>query len=145
MHLAVSQWALTQTLMGEEDEADVDTVCAIRTISLQLSPTDPGVLAKESANDPVLVKVIILFVREGWPPKAEVEDHGKEYSVEDFRNGAASLSTIHGCLLYGSRVVVPPSLQPEVLELLHLGHFGIQRMKQLARIAFRSCHQFLWN
>ena len=43
-----------------------------------------------------------------------------------------SYSTVHGCLLHGNRVVIPPSLQPQVLELLHLGHFGIQRMKQLA-------------
>ena len=48
---------------------------------------------------------------------------------------ADSLSTLHGCLLYGNRVVVPRSLQRQVLELLHLGHFGIQRMKQLARTA----------
>ena len=118
----------------EEGDADVDTVCAIRTISLQLNPTDPGVLSKESAKDPVLAKVM-LFTREGWSPKAEPEDQGKDYSVEDFRTIAASLSTFHGCLLYGSRVVIPPSLQPQVLELLHLGHFGMQRMKQLARTA----------
>ena len=119
---------------GVEGDADVDTVCAIRTISLQLNPTDPGVLAKESAKDPVLAKVM-LFTREGWSPKAEPEDQGKDYSVEDFRKISASLTTVHGCLLYGSRVIIPPSLQPQVLELLHLGHFGMQRMKQLARTA----------
>ncbi|KAL5517830.1 hypothetical protein EMCRGX_G003454 [Ephydatia muelleri] len=118
----------------EEGDADVDTVCAIRTISLQLNPTDPGVLPKESAKDPVLAKVM-LFTREGWSPKAEPKDQGKDYSVEDFRTIATSLSTFHGCLLYGSRVVIPPSLQPQVLELLHLGHFGMQRMKQLALTA----------
>ena len=48
---------------------------------------------------------------------------------------AVSLSTANGCLLYGSRVVIPPSLRPQVLQLLHLGHFGMQRMKQLARTA----------
>ena len=92
----------------------MDTVCAIRTISLQLNPTDSGVLAKESAKDPVLAKVM-LFTREGWSPKAESEDQGKDYSVEDFRNISASLSAVHGCLLYGSRVIIPPSLQPQVL------------------------------
>ena len=57
----------------------------------------------------------------------------RDYSIEDFRKLADSLSAAHGCLLYGSRVVIPPSLQRQVLQLLHLGHFGIQRMKQLAR------------
>ena len=30
---------------GEEGDADVDTVCTIKTVSLQLKPTDPGTLA----------------------------------------------------------------------------------------------------
>ena len=31
--------------------------------------------------------------------------------------------------------MIPPVLQPQVLQILHLGHIGIQRMKQLARTA----------
>ncbi|XP_060089296.1 uncharacterized protein K02A2.6-like, partial [Heteronotia binoei] len=38
-----------------------------------------------------------------------------------------------GCLLWGSRVVVPPQLQKRVLESLHETHPGIVRMKALAR------------
>ncbi|KAL5510077.1 hypothetical protein EMCRGX_G005553 [Ephydatia muelleri] len=90
---------------AEEDMADVDTVCTIKIIGSQLNPMDPGILAKESGKDPVISKVM-KFTREA-----------------------------HGCLLYGSRVVIPPSLQSQVLQLLHLGHFGMQRMKQLARTA----------
>ena len=33
------------------------------------------------------------------------------------------------------RVVIPSTLRPQMLKLLHEGHFGIQRMKQLARTA----------
>ena len=117
---------------SEEEDADVDTVCTIKSISLQLNPTDPGVLAKESAKDPVIDNVI-RFTREGWPSKASPGEMQKDYSIEDFRKLSDSLSTAHGCLLYGSRVVMPPTLQPQVLQLLHLDHFGIQRMKQLAR------------
>eukprot|EP00731_Ephydatia_muelleri_P024399 Em0016g670a len=79
--LTVSHSVLTQVSM-ERKVMHMDTVCAIRTISLQLNPTDPGVLAKESAKDPVLAKVM-LFTYEGWSPKAEPEDQGKDYSVED--------------------------------------------------------------
>ena len=115
---------------GEEDEADVDVVCAIRTIGQQLNPTDPGVLARESANNPAISNVI----REGWPERVP-EIQTKDYSMENFRKISMSLSVAHGCLLNGSRVVIPSSLQPQVRQLLHLGHFGIQRMKQLARTA----------
>ena len=113
----------------EEDDADVDTVCTIKTVSLQLDPTDPGTMTKESAKDPVIANVM-RFTRESWPPKEKGE--ASTDGSEDFRKVAVSLSTAHGCLLYGSRVVIPPSLRPQVLQLLHLGHFGMQRMKQLA-------------
>ena len=117
----------------EEDMADVDTVCTIKIIGSQLNPMDPGILAKESGKDPVISKVM-KYTREGWPPNkgSEVEAKG---DMEIYRKLAISLSTAHGCLLYGSRVVIPPSLQSQVLQLLHLGHFGMQRMKQLARTA----------
>ena len=116
---------------GEEKEADVDIVCAIKTIDSQLNPTDPGVLSKESSRDPVTAAVM-RFTREGWPPQSEMQDLA---GLEDYRRISSSLSAIHGCLLYGSRVVIPRSLQAPVLHILHLGHFGMQRMKQLARTA----------
>ena len=58
-----------------------------------------------------------------------------EYSVDDFKKISESLSVENGCLFYGARVVIPSTLKQEVLKILHLGHFGMQRMKQLARTA----------
>ena len=88
-------------------------------------------LQKETSKDPLLSK-IIRFTFEGWPATSskDVDD-----PVSKFRKLADSLSTSHGCLLYGSRVVIPTTLRPQVLAILHEGHFGIQRMKQLARTA----------
>lgn len=43
---------------GEEKEADVDMVCAIKTIDSQLNPTNPGMLAKESSRDPVIANMV---------------------------------------------------------------------------------------
>ena len=36
-----------------------------------------------------------------------------------------TLSLTNGCLFYGHRVVIPTELQPQVLQILHLGHFGM--------------------
>eukprot|EP00731_Ephydatia_muelleri_P037083 Em0393g2a len=58
---------------GEEGDADVDTVCTIKTVSLQLKPTDPGTLAKESAKDPIISNVM-RYTREGWPPKGSTNE-----------------------------------------------------------------------
>ena len=43
------------------------------------------------------------------------------------------LSVQNGCVLWGSRVVVPPPGRAPILRLLHEGHPGISRMKALAR------------
>ena len=73
----------------------------------------------------------MCYVWEGWPSK-NTETNDK---VNKFWKLSDSLSTCHGCLIHGSRVVIPQSLQSKVLDLLHLEHFGMERMKQLARTA----------
>ena len=89
---------------GEETEDDVDSVCLVRTIS-QINPDNPLLVVRETAKDPILAQVM-RFVKEGW--------------LKDFKKLENSLSTENGCVFY-------------ILKLLHLGHFGMQRMKQLAR------------
>jgi len=114
----------------DKNTDDVDTVCIIETLSLQVRSTDSGTLRKESSQYLTLTKVM-RFTREGWPKNKDGND-----TAEKFRNIAHSLSVNHGYLLYGARVVIPAKLCRQVLDLLHECHFGIQRMKQLARTAF---------
>ena len=108
----------------------MDMVCAIKVLSLQIQLVDANILRQESQNDPV-ISTVMRYVREGWPSKnTETSD-----KVNKFRKLLDSLSTCHVCLIHGSRVVIPQSLQSKVLDLLHLGHFGMERIKQLERIA----------
>lgn len=46
------------------------------------------------------------------------------------------LSVQSGCLLWGRRVIIPPSLRCPMLKQLHVGHSGTVRMKELARSYF---------
>ena len=115
---------------GEESEDDAHMVCAIENVSNSFPRINHNSLPRETAKDPVISSVI-RFVREGWPPKKN--DEGTE--MQRFRQLADSLSVINGCLVHGYRVVIPANLRRQVLEQLHEGHFGIQRMKQLARTA----------
>ena len=115
----------------EESGDDCDVVCAIRVLSLQAKSTDSTLLRKESEKDPV-ISTVMRYVREGWPHK---DTSSNDPSVETFRKLSGSLSVHHGCLVHGSRVVIPEALQSTILDLLHIGHFGMERMKQLARTA----------
>ena len=109
-----------------DSEQDVDIVCTIKILSRQVTASDSQTLRKETAKDPVLSQVV-RFVREDWPIRAADD------AIEDFRKLSSSLTTSYGCIVYGARVVIPESLRKKILLLLHEGHFGIERMKQLAR------------
>ena len=119
----------------EESEADTDSVCLIKQISLQIRATDPGVIARESQKDPT-VSTVMRYCQEGWPsPTNKTHMNSDAANLAAFKNIQDSLSVESNCLFYGSRIVVPKILQTQVLQILHTGHFGIERMKHLARSA----------
>ena len=135
----------------KEGGEDMDSIFTIKTISRQIRPTDARLVAKESAKDPV-VSAVMRYCKEGWPNNNNQWD-SKGSSMSSFKQLKDSLSGESGCLFYGSRLVIPLKLQSSVLQILHQGHFGMQRMKQLSRTAVywhgldaqimdmcRSCH-----
>ena len=113
---------------GEEGDNDVDTVCTIRTISSQLQLYSRNQLKDSTHKDPVISEVK-RYVREGWP------QHIDRPEVQEFKKYSSSLSVVDDCLINGNRVVIPEAMQKQILDILHLGHFGMQKMKQLARSA----------
>jgi len=79
-----------------------------------------------TAKDTVLSQVY-RFVMSGWPTSALPDDF-KPYKVRK-----EELSTQDGCLLWGSRVIVPLPGRARVLAELHETHSGATKMKALAR------------
>ena len=49
----------------KEEGEDIDMVCSINLIGSQLNPTDPGILKKETAKDPVLSTVMRYMKEDG--------------------------------------------------------------------------------
>ena len=85
-------------------------------------------IARETQRDPVL-KQVQRYVLDGWPDK--IRDDSVELKPYFYRR--SELSVENGCILWGSRVVIPSCLTNKVLTLLHEQHVGISRMKGLAR------------
>ncbi len=79
-----------------------------------------------TAKDPVLSKVLRYLVS-GWPSDLDDED------LRLYHKKLKELSTMDGCVMRGSRVVVPPQGRKAVLEELHSSHPGCGKMKALAR------------
>ncbi|KAJ8351825.1 hypothetical protein SKAU_G00233010 [Synaphobranchus kaupii] len=77
-------------------------------------------------SDPVL-SVVLTFVRCGWPATVTGED------LKPYFWRRHELSIQDNCLLWGSRMVVPPQGRAVVISELHTAHPGMSQMKSLAR------------
>ena len=77
-------------------------------------------------RDPVLSQVL-KFTLPGLPSQVNDEN------IKPYFTRKEEISLQDGCLLWGSRVIVPPEGRTEVLNLLHETHPEMSRMKSLAR------------
>ena len=78
-------------------------------------------------RDPILSQVK-KFQLQGSPELQHVSDEFKPY-----QSRSDELSLLDGCVLWGTRVVVPPQGRQSVLMELHETHPGVSKMKSLAR------------
>ena len=93
--------------------------------TLESSPVTATQIKMWTASDPVLSRVKTL-VLQGWIDTTDDQ-------LQPYQRRKDELSVHMGCVLLGSRVVVPPAGREKILKELHQGHPGITRMKGLAR------------
>ena len=82
-------------------------------------------LAAETEKDQQLQKVK-QAIANGWTGKVDPE-------IRPFAHVQDELSYIDGILFKGDRVVIPSTLREDMVQIIHEGHQGIVRSKQLAR------------
>lgn len=112
----------------EEGLTDGDQV---NQSALDELPVNSSLVAKATQEDPILKKVG-RFIEVGWPSiLSQSESEIKPYFDRKF-----ALTVQSNCILLQTeytRVIIPKSIQDSVLQLLHEGHWGSTRMKQVAR------------
>ncbi|XP_045535455.1 uncharacterized protein K02A2.6-like [Papilio machaon] len=83
-------------------------------------------VARETERDALLCK-IKRYVMFGWPTAPSCDEERPYFArKQDF-------AIEHGCLIYKYRIVIPTVLQQKVLEEIHDGHLGMNKMKCLSR------------
>lgn len=97
--------------------------------SIDRSQVNTEQIAKWTERDPILSR-IRRFVMVWWPLTSDRD-------ISPFEHRKDELSMENGCLLLGTRVVIPKQGQEPVVGILHEGHPGISKMKSLAR-------EFVW-
>ncbi|KAL1258966.1 hypothetical protein QQF64_009543, partial [Cirrhinus molitorella] len=80
------------------------------------SPVTAAQVKKHTRTDPVMSKVLDLVLRG--------EVGGISPLLRPYMSRKSELTVESGCLLWGSRVIIPPPLRRQVLEELHSGHCG---------------------
>lgn len=96
---------------------------------LEEAPLCAKQISKATRKDAELSR-LHRYVMEGWPKKVSEEQKVYYKKKEE-------LSVEQGCVLWGTRVVVPAKLRTAVLNEIHSGHPGIVKMKTIAR-------QYVW-
>ena len=126
--------ALSRTFLPEtQDELLKDVnhfkvhACEVRGANA-FSETRWEQLRVETGKDEDLRK-LMQVIQAGWPnSKAELDPR-----VKPFYASGDELTVIENVVFKSNRVVIPKSMQKQILMIIHEGHQGIVRSKQLAR------------
>ena len=94
---------------------------------LKRHPVSAAEIAKDTSGNPLLAKALLLK-QSGWPI-----NHYADPDLKPYFTGRHELSEEQGCLMWGLRTVIPPSLTQTILTELHEGLPGIARTKSIAR------------
>jgi hypothetical protein len=123
---ALSRNYLEETKETLVQELEVNEVHL--TAHLPISPEKYQEFQKATADD-VVMQAVQDAVLEGWPKnKANAQAEIKPYwTCKD------EISCVDGLLFKGNKLIVPKSLRPQMLDIIHESHQGIVKCKQRAR------------
>ncbi|KAK3919184.1 hypothetical protein KUF71_008333 [Frankliniella fusca] len=105
-------------------------VCPVNVKIATPVPLTSPKIASEICNDYVLEQVF-KYVHLGWPTEDKFKDNPAIHPYFKLRD---SITIVNKCLMFSTRVIIPCTLQKEVLKALHEGHPGIVRSKLLAKM-----------
>ena len=105
------------------DTSDVEaSISAMINSTFNISPFTSvtwDLVRTATASDEIM-NTLLAYIENGFPEKSEMLQGLHTYY--QFRD---SLNSVDGVILYNDRVLVPPSLRPNVLSTLHAAHQGI--------------------
>ena len=81
-------------------------------------------LYKQTQAKDAICTRLIHYCQNGWPPQSQIKS-----DLLLYWDARSELTICDGLLLYGSRIIVPKSLQWETLSKIHQGHQGIEKCR----------------
>ena len=93
-------------------------------------PLRANQIAEETRRDSVLSK-IRHYILSGWPHVPDITENLRPY-----HRIREEMSSVHGCLVWGLRTIIPLVFRKKLLDHLHSTHAGMGKMKADARRYF---------
>lgn len=100
---------------------------AIQSETRNLTSITWEALSRETRNDPTF-NTLHEAIAQGFP-----DEYRTNPSTVQYWRYRDNLQLVDGVIIYNDRVVVPPSLRPTVLDVLHSAHQGASTMSLRAR------------
>ena len=114
------------------DETDstlvADDIMVSVVDSIPFAPAKQCLLKQNTSDDPDLQEVINVIMS-GWPD----ERTKVPPSVRPYYEYKDELAVYDGIVFRGECVVIPKVMQPDMLKIIHEGHFGTCLCKRRAR------------
>lgn len=110
------------SIISKENADECDEIDVLEIESIETLPVTVKIVAAETKKDQT-VKRLMRSLEQG-----KICDKKDRFSVNQ-----EEFTLQQGCLMRNSRVYIPRSLRSEIMRELHAAHFGISRMKSLAR------------
>lgn len=128
---------ISRTTQNDKEKINLNKICKEGEISnlnfvneSKMEFLDWKVIQRETKKDSKLSKILRYSV-DGWPNKENVEK-----KLTPYYNRKDEISTDRQCLFWGYRIIIPDVLQEKTLKEIHKSHFGIVKMKEIARSYF---------
>ena len=116
--------SLSRLPLAVEAETDDDYADCVYCEPLEKLPVTASTISKESRKDKILSRMLASVFSSNWVIDNE---------LKHFYQKRNELSVCQGCLLWGPRVIIPETLRSVLLDELHQVHFGIVKIKNVAR------------
>ena len=116
---ALSRLPTNSTLKVPEDQS-------VMIITASEIPLTAKIIARETQKDPILSKVYQNIF-------ANIQFDSRNTDLIPYANICNELNINQGCVLRNARVIIPKSLQQQLLTEIHVDHPGMVRTKELLR------------
>ena len=121
--------ALSRAFVKDSKPALIDDTVTISAIDVIPFSTEKQQILKEQTAKDSDLQTLMTVINIGWPE----ERHKVPTCITPYFDIRDELACYDGILFKGDKVIIPHSMQKEMLALIHEGHFGMSLCKRRAR------------